>query len=240
MIVAAHQPNFLPWLGFFHKMMKADLFVLVDHVQFERQNYQNRTRIKAPDGPRWITVPVRQGSRSERIVDKLVDNSRDGRHRWGRTMALTIQHSYRSAAFYGCHAAFLSEVFESRWERLVDLNIRLIEFCRDALDIRTPIIRSSELDIAGAKSDMVLDLCRKVGADVYLSGDGGSKGYLDAETFGAAGVRIEWQGFSHPRYAQVPTGGEFVDRLSALDLLLNCGPRSGDILRGSVPEAVCA
>src|SRR5207237_5691820 len=84
MIVSAHQPNFMPWLGFFDKMRKADLFVLVDHVQFERQNYQNRTRIKTGEGPRWLTVPVNQRSRNELILEKTIDNSRDGRLRWGR------------------------------------------------------------------------------------------------------------------------------------------------------------
>ena len=239
MIVAAHQLNFLPWLGFFDKMLKADLFVLVDHVQFERQNFQNRTRIKTGEGARWITVPVRQNSRSERIIDKVIDNSRDGRHRWGRAMLMTVKYAYQSAPFFDDHAGFLAEVFDGRWERLVDLNIRLIEFCREALGIRTPMIRSSELKIEGAKSGMVLDLCRRVGADTYLAGMGGSKGYLDIDAFEKAGIRVVWQEFDHPRYKQVPFGAGFVEKLSTVDLLLNCGPQSGALLRKTpAPEAL--
>src|SRR5579885_3238047 len=96
MLIAAHQPNFMPWLGYFDKMNKADLFVSVDHVQYERQSFQSRTRVKTGEGARWITVPVIQESRDERIADKRIDNSRDGRFRWGRKMFLTLKYSYQS------------------------------------------------------------------------------------------------------------------------------------------------
>ena len=172
MIVAAHQPNFLPWLGYFDKMRKADVFVSVDHVQMERQSYQNRTRIKTGEGPRWITVPVIQDSRDELIMDKRIDNSRTGRFRWGRKMALTLKYAYQSAGHYGAYAPALTEMFDGHWDRLGDLNHGLIEFCRAALQIATPMVKSSELKITGAKSDMVLNLCRELKADTYLSGGG--------------------------------------------------------------------
>jgi hypothetical protein len=238
MIVAAHQPNFIPWLGYFDKMQKADLFVSVDHVQMARQSFQNRTMIKTGEGPRWITVPVVQDSRDERIVDKRIDHSRDGRFCWSRKMLLTLQYAYQAAPYFRAHSAELTQVLEAPWDRLEELNRTLIEFCRDALDIRTPMLRSSELKIAGAKSDMVLNLCREVGADVYLAGAGASKGYLDVEAFERAGIRVVWQDFAHPRYAQQHSRGEFVEKLSALDLIFNCGPLGAQFFaKPSAPPA---
>jgi hypothetical protein len=228
MIVAAHQPNFIPWLGYFDKMRKADLFVSVDHVQMERQSYQNRTSIKTGEGSRFITVPVVQDSRDERIVDKRIDNSRDGRFRWSRKMLLTLKYAYQSAPHFSAHEAALAEIFETRWERLEELNHRLIEACRGALGIRTPMLRSSQMKISGAKSDMVLNMCREVGADVYLAGAGASKGYLDVAAFERAGIRVVWQDFQHPRYRQFPSSDVFIEKLSAIDLIFNCGPQSAE------------
>lgn len=236
MIVAAHQPNFLPWLGYFDKMRKADLFVSVDHVQFERQGFQTRTRVRGGEGPRWITVPVVQESRDERIMDKRVDNSRCGRSRWGRKMLLTLKYAYQGTPHFAALEPALLKILDERWELLSDLNHALIELCRKALDVRTPMLKSSELGVRGARSEMVLDLCRKAGADVYLAGGGASRRYLDLAAFEKAGIRVEWQEFAHPRYPQRPAGGEFVEKLSALDLVFNCGPDAGRILRGARAE----
>src|ERR1041385_3716341 len=143
MIVAAHQPNFLPWLGFFDRIRKADLFVLADHVQFERQNYQNRTLVNTWQGPRWLIVPVFQRSRSERIVDKLIDE-RPGDKHWGRRAYLTLEFSYGRAPYFRDYAPTLQEILMARWDKLVELNLTLLDFCLDALEIRTPLVRSSE------------------------------------------------------------------------------------------------
>src|SRR6185295_10483326 len=97
MIVAIHQPHFLPWQGYFERMQKADVFILLDHVQFERQNYQNRVMIKTGEGPRWITVPVFQASQQERIVDKVIDNHNVGRLRWGHKIYQTLLYAYQGA-----------------------------------------------------------------------------------------------------------------------------------------------
>lgn len=234
MIVAAHQPNFAPWLGFFDRMRKADMFILVDHVQFERQNYQNRTKVKTGEGPRWLTVPVRQQSRAELIRDKAIDNAKTGRLRWGRKAFLSLQYSYQAAPYFKEYAPALLDLFDRQWDRLLDLNLALLEICRDAFDIRTPLIRSSDLAVTGTKSDMVLQLCRAVGADVYLAGMGGSRGYLDVAEFERAGIRVVWQDFRHPRYRQHPKEDCFIEGVSALDSLFNCGPRGKSILRGEV------
>ena len=229
MIVAAHQPHFLPWLGYFDRMRRADLFVLLDHVQFERQNFQNRTRILTHQGTRWLTVPVVQRSRAERIVEKRIDD-RDGR--WAQRLAGTLQFSYGRAPWFREYAPEIVRILESPGTHLVDLNIRLTEILRDVLEIRTPMIRSSGLELAGQRSELVLNLCRAVGATTYLSGRGASRAYLDTEAFRRAGITLEWQEFRHPVYPQVPSRGDFAPNLSAVDLLFQCGPRSAAILRG--------
>lgn len=238
MIVAAHQPNFMPWFGYFDKMQKADLFVSVDHVQMERQSYQNRTRIKTGSGSQWVTVPVIQGSRDELIMHKRIDNSREGRSCWSRKMLLTLKYAYQSAPYFGAWEPALAEILETRWDRLTALNERLIELCRKAMGIRTPMVNSSILKITGLKSEMVLNLCREVGADVYLAGSGASKGYLDLAAFERAGIRVVWQQFEHPRYAQYPAADIFTEKLSALDLIFNCGPQCADYLRKPAAERV--
>jgi hypothetical protein len=235
MRVAIHQPHFLPWLGYLHRMAQADLFVLLDHVQFERRNYQNRTMIRMNDEARWLTVPVMQRSQKERIVDKEVDNRLDGAKQWARNHFTTLRHAYRRAAFFTTYSAAFKQLFETRWQRLVDLNQAGLELLRDAFAIRTPLVRSTELAVEGARGDLILGICRAVGADTLIAGSGGSRGYLDVEAFARAGVRIEYHDFRHPEYPQwqaVPGAVPFLRGLSAIDMLFNCGPQSRSLLLG--------
>jgi hypothetical protein len=229
MIVTVHQPHYLPWLGYLHRMAAADLFILLDHVQFERGNYQNRTQILMNGAPRWLSVPVVQRSQKERITQKEVDNRGEGPRWWSQIHLQTLRHAYREAACVNVYVRELRRIFESRWDRLVDLNAAALEFLRAALGIRTPLVRSSELGVDGAKSELILNLCRAVGADTLLAGLGGSRNYLDAATFAEAGVGIAHQSFKHPVYPQCG-GGPFVPGLSAVDLLFNCGDASRELL----------
>ena len=227
MIVAIHQPHYLPWLGYLHRMAQVDLFIVLDHVQFERRNHQNRSQIRLDGQARWLSVPVAQRSQNERIIDKLVDNA-DPRP-WGPIHFATLRHAYREAEHFKPYAAGLRALLEARWERLVDLDRATLELMRDAFEIRTPLVRSSELAAEGTKSDLILNLCREVGADRLLAGFGGSRRYLDAESFARQGVRVEWHQFTHPEYRQCGPQ-PFIPGLAALDLLFNCGPRSRAIL----------
>ncbi len=230
MLVAIHQPNFLPWLGYFDRMVQADLFVLLDHVQFERRNYQNRMQIRLEDEARWLTVPVVQVSQKERIVEKQVDNSeRPGNRWWGPNSFATLRYAYRKSKYFELYAPRLREIFETRWEKLVDLNIATLEFAREALEIRTPMVRSSTLAVQGQRSGLLLDICQKVGASAFLGGMGGSRGYLDHAAFAAARMGVKWQDFKHPAYPQCGVA-PFIPGLSVLDLLFNCGPESRDIV----------
>ncbi|MEA3195192.1 MAG: hypothetical protein QOD26_3525 [Betaproteobacteria bacterium] len=236
MIVTVHQPHFTPWLGYLHRMAQAELFIVLDHVQFERGNYQNRTMIRMNGEPRWLTVPVVQRSQKELIVEKQIDQTlADTPRWWSMAHFQTIRQAYREARFIGEYAPALRRIFETRWTRLVDLNAAMLEFLRDAFAIRTQIVRSSELSPHGAKSELILNLCREVGAHTLLVGLGGSRDYLDKAAFESAGVRLAYQEFTHPVYPQCGAA-PFAKGLSSLDLLLNCGPDSRRLLLGEAKE----
>ena len=232
LIVTVHQPHYMPWLGYLHRMARADLFIVLDHVQFERGNYQNRTMIRVNGEPRWLTVPVVQRSQKERIAEKQIDNALAGTPRWWSSAHFqTIRHAYREAPFGARYLPELRRILETRWERVVELDAAMLDFLRGAYGVTTKVLRSSELNVAGAKSELILNLCRAVGADTLLAGLGGSRAYLDKAEFERQGVRIVYQEFSHPKHAQCGAA-PFSPGLSSLDMLLNCGPHSGALLLG--------
>ncbi len=237
MLVAIHQPTFVPWLGYFDRMLRSDLFVILDHVQFERRNYQNRALIRLEDEAKWLTVPVVQLSQKEKIIDKMVDNPEDltGSRWWGPNSFATLKYAYRKSKHFDDYAPRLREIFHARWDKLIDLNMATLEFLREALEIRTPMVRSSTLTVQGQRSELLLDICKTVGATAFHGGMGGSREYLDKAAFDEAGMGVVWQEFKHPVYPQC---GEapFTKGLSALDVLFNCGPRSAEILRECAPR----
>jgi len=230
MLVAIHQPHFVPWLGYLDRMARADLFIVLDHVQFERRNYQNRTMIRLEDESRWLTVPVVQVSQKERIVEKQVDNTETGSRAWGPTHFKTLKYAYRKAAFFDHYAPRLREILEARWDRLVDLDLAMLDFLRESFEIRTPLKRSSEMKGEGARSALLLNLCKEIGPRcTFFGGLGGSRHYLDHDAFKAEGVGVQWQEFRHPTYEQCGDG-PFIPGLMSLDLLFNRGPEGRDLL----------
>jgi hypothetical protein len=228
MLVAIHQPLYFPWLGYLDRMAKSSLFVVLDHVQFERRNYQNRASILLEGEPRWLTVPVVQVSQKEKILEKMVDNSAEGSREWGPNHFKTLRYAYRKAPHFERYAPRLREILEARWDRLLDLDLATMEFLREELQIRTPMKLSSQMQPEGARSDLLLNICRSLGPDsTFLGGMGGSRHYLDKEAFAAAGVGVQWQDLKHPVYPQCG-GGEFKPGLTALDLLFNVGPEAAE------------
>jgi hypothetical protein len=228
MIISAHQPSYLPWLGYLDKMAKADLFVLMDDLQYEAQNFQNRQRIKLASGPTWLTVPLVAGAQAERICDKRIDNSGSVRQHWQRRHWRSIEVAYARAPFFGRYAHELHAIFFQPWGSLLALDLYVLDLARRWLGIETPVVRSSELGLAGEKTDRFIDLCKKLGARAYLTGKGGSTGYLDVERMGRAGIGVIWQEFDHPVYPQ--RHGAFTSHLAFLDLVLNCGEVARDVL----------
>ena len=240
MIVAAHQPHYLPWLGYLDKLAKADLFVVMDDLQYEAQNYQNRQRMKVQAGAMWLTVPLERGSQADRICDKRIDNLGNAKQHWQRRTWLTLEHTYRRAAYWARFAPALHDVYTRPWDTLLELDLHMLDLARDWFGITTPVIRSSTLALVGHKTDRLIDLCKKVGARAYLSGGGGSTDYLDVEQMGRSGIGVIWQHFRHPIYTQRYAAAGFCSHLGFLDLLLNCGDASRDILFEQSHPARCS
>lgn len=227
--VAIHQPHYLPWLGLIDKIDRSDRFVVLDTVQFERRGWQNRNYVAGRGDPILLTVPVTQGHRTDRIVDKYIDNT----HKWRRKHYTALsEHCYRNAPYWDDYAEEIARLYENEWKRVADLAMATTRMLLRGFGITTPLLRASELgDLPGAKSELLAQICARTGADTLVSGSG-SKDYLDPEILRGHGVGIEWQDFHHPVYRQHARGhGDFVPRLSALDLLLNAGPDALHVLR---------
>ncbi len=223
MIVAIHQPEHLPWLGFFHKMALCDLYVVLDSVQFTKNNYQNRNRLIGQDGlVFWSTVPIRMvGHTEKRIADMELDNAQPWQRKtWGR-----IVEAYRRHPYFNALAPELELIFMGGHKRLVDFNLDLIEYFRHQLGIGVPMVRSSSMVVDGKRSELLLSICKSLGADTYLSGPSG-RNYLEIDFFVASGVAIDYHVFEHPIYS----APNFQPYLSTLDLLFNHGPKSREIL----------
>lgn len=226
MRVAVHQPHYLPWLGYFDKMEQVDCFVILDDVQFEKNAWQNRNRIKTASGWQWLSVPVRH--RFPQIISEVrVDNAVS----WSRKHLHAVIVHYAGTPFFQVYRPFLEELYCRQWRLLVDLSLATIAYLADALTIRTKTLLASSLGLRGPQgpTDRLVAICRALGADTYLSGTGATT-YLDIARFEAAGVRVLFQAFECPPYPQ--RFGGFVPNLSVLDLLLNCGGRSLEVLKG--------
>jgi hypothetical protein len=229
MIVSIAQPAYLPWPGYFDRIARSDLHIVLDSVPIQRGNrdrFTNRNRIRTPAGSQWLTVPVRKpGGEQPLITEVMVDDSQrwQARH-WGALIA-----NYGQAASWGEHADWFEAFYRRPWVRLVDALECSTAYLLEVLGVGTRCIASSGLTAAGAKSDYILALCQEVAADVYLSGPLG-RGYLDASAFERAGISIEYHDYAAPTYVQAFPG--FVANLSAVDLIANHGARSRSILWG--------
>ncbi len=223
MIAAIHQPQFMPWLGYFDKMDQADCFILLDNVQYKKNEWQNRNRIKGSQGPQWLTVPV-QFQFPALITEVAINPSEP----WRRKHLQGLKANYARAPHWAEYEAAFEAFYASEWDGLAAVNRASVEFLRGALDIETPLALASEMEVSNEPTQRLIDICKAVGADTYLAGVDG-KSYMDLDLFAAAQLEIAVQNYESPTYPQLH--GEFVSHLSALDLLLNCGPDSGKILR---------
>ncbi len=228
-VVAIHQPNYLPWLGYFFKITQCDVFVFLDNVQYEKRGFTNRNRIKTPQGPLWLTVDVlTRGSYYQTVREVRIAEGEFWRDRhWA-----SLTHNYVKAPCFAEYAPHFSVVYGAHWEYLADLNVTLIEDVCRILGIQgVEFRRASELQVSGSKSELLAAICREVGGDTYISPSaGGSRSYMEPEPFERAGVKVRYFDFVHPVYRQVR--GEFCPNMSVVDLLFNEGSRSLAILKG--------
>ena len=223
MICAIHQPQYLPWLGYFDKMDQADVFVFLDDTQFKKNEWQNRNRIKTGQGWQWLTVPVIHHLGQE-IREVQINNS----IRWRHKHTQSLRQNYGKAPHFDRYWPFFEETFQRQWTSLSELNVYVATGIARELGIDTTVAVSSELGKQGEATEALIAICRKVGADVYLSGQGG-RGYVEAKRFEEEGIVLRYQEYEHPVYPQ--RFGEFVPRLSVIDLLFNAGPESLDMIR---------
>jgi len=225
MIVGIHQPNFLPWLGYFYKMVRSDRFVLLDTVAFAKGSYTNRVKIKGATGAAWLTVPVlTSGKLGQPIRETMCSPTVD----WRAKIVRTLETNYRGCPHYAAYGPDICRIISACGDNLAELNIALIQHLAGLLDIHTPMVRSSELQAQGKAAELLIAICKELGADTYLSGSGGAN-YQDEQDFAAAGLKLIYTNYQHPTYAQ--PFGDFVGGLSVVDLLFNCGSDSAAILR---------
>lgn len=223
MIVAIHQPHYLPWLGYMDKLDRADAFVILDTVQFVRREYQNRNRIRTADGSTWLTVPVK-GSYQAQLQDITIDNEKD----WGRKHLQTLKLNYSRAPYFIEHLPFFIDTYAKRWEKLLPLCLHILDYLKEAFGITTPLHLASDLSAREEPTARLIDLCRALGADTYLSG-GGGKNYMDLEMFQEAQIAVEFQDFNHPVYPQCFE--PFEPAMASIDMLFNCGREGFELIK---------
>jgi len=230
MILTAHQPSYLPWLGLFHKVSLADEFVHLDVVQYQPEEFNNRNRIKTSRGSKWLSVPVlRRGYLNKAIIDIQINNKLP----WARKHWKTIKQEYGKALYFDKYASFFESVYSRDWNMLVDLDENIFRWLLETLGIEIKWHRASDYKFGGRKQDLILDLCDKFGADTFLFGSLG-KDYVDVEKFERAGISVVFQDYKHPTYPQ--RHGEFLPNMSIVDLLFNCGDASYEILMSNTAD----
>ncbi len=228
MLVAIHQPNFLPWLGYFDKIARADRFVILDSVplQLTGGNYTNRVKMIVSGKPAWITMPLRRGHEARNRIDQAEYVGDAGTR---RKIVRSIAQSYAKAPFFSSVMPLVERVMGRETASLVEFNLAGIYAVAEALGLRTDhIVRSSAMAVEGHSNELLAQIVRAAGGQTYLAGQGAG-GYQDDSIFAANGVTVSYQGYAHPVYRQGSVD-EFVPGLSAIDALMNCGPEAASMI----------
>lgn len=224
MILTAHQPVYLPWLGLFHKIAISDVYCYFDDVQYLSSDWNNRNKIKIQDCGRWLTVPVlRHGYLCKTIKEMKINNTVD----WRKKHWMSIYLNYKKAPYFDDYAGFFEDTYKKEWQYLSDLNEYMLKWFLKVLNINVKYYKASELDLKGKKSDLVLYMCQKLKADTYVFGALG-KDYANERDFKKNNVKVYFQNYQHPIYQQLR--GDFLPYMSIVDLLFNCGDKSAEIV----------
>jgi hypothetical protein len=224
LIVAIHQPNYIPWLGFFYKIAKSDIFIFLDDVQYTKNSFINRNKIKTSQGSIWLTLPVRNKGRFGQLIREVELNESVP---WRKKHIKTLEANYSRSIYFLKYYDSIKNLYDISNGSLSILNITFIKYICAELGIKTKFINASEMKISGTSTNRLVDICMQLGADTYFSGFGGSK-YQEEEIFNKYGIKLQYSDFIHPVYTQL--WGEFIPNLSIFDLLFNCGERSLEIL----------
>ena len=241
MLITGHQPNYLPYIGFFHKVSLADTLVIVDVVQYVKRGpfgWINRNRIRTPQGWIWLTVPVKtKGKFHQSIMETEIDNSTP----WARKHLKSIERNYQNTPYFHKYFDFLQEIYNKQWLLLADLNEAIIRYVLEQLGIKIGIIKASQLELDyklpdadnkndSSATDLIIQMCRKLNSDSYLHGKHGQD-YLDQPMLKESNIVSYFQEFQHPVYKQQYE--PFMPEMSIIDLLFSRGDKSMEIIRQS-------
>lgn len=213
--VVIHQPDFIPYIGFFQRFLSADLFVIQDGVQFSKRGWTHRDKIKTPAGEEWITLNLQKHPHTTSINHIHLSSNN-----WKKDHLKKIKENYQKSPFFDEIFPLIGGLYDHPLGLMVDFNVKTIELLMDLFDVRLPYVFGSQLKARGKSNELLIDQLREVGASHYLSGLG-ARDYMEPEKFTQAGIEVVWQNFVHPVYPQ--QFGSFVPYLSSIDLLFNCG-----------------
>jgi hypothetical protein len=232
MIISANQPYFSPFPGFFFKACLADALIILDEVQFSQgTTWISRNRFKNDQGAWWMTIPVWKKGLGKQNINR-VRICYEGR--WPHKHLASLKSAYGKAPYLQDHLGFLEELLAMRNERLIDLNLAIIRYCMDCLQINTRLVLLSELGVQERGAPLLIQLCKALGASAFLAQSQAIK-YLDKDLFRQKGIELRFFRYLPPTYPQL--WGDFLANLSTLDLLCNCGPKAREILLGQQPGA---
>lgn len=225
MIVSINQPAYLPWLGYFERIATSDLHIVLDQVQFEKNSFTNRNKVRTKEGSTWLTVPLATKGRFGGMAINTLEFAAN--EPWQKKHWATLRMNYARAPFFPAYAPAYEALYARTFAGFMPMVRAFLEQNLHDLGIATPLRHGSEMNATGAKSELVLNLCRAAGATSYVSGAHG-RDYLDEASFEAAGIAVQYQDYGHPTYAQCQPG--FVPFMGVLDLIFNHGPASLDVL----------
>ena len=226
MKIAIHQANYFPYPGFFHKINQADVFVIQDGVKFVNRT-TNRNKIISSSGYTWINVPIKKGHQSLPIMDVKINNEIS----WRKINYKKICAGYNKAKFFHLYKDYFENLYNKEWKNIFDLNFETIKQVLSWLEIKVKIVIESELGVSGQSTERLVNVCKKLGADTYISGIGGKR-YLDEKLFEKNKIILKYQNYNPIRYLQ-HTSKSFISNLSIIDLLANVGSKSGKLLKES-------
>jgi hypothetical protein len=223
-VVAIHQPQYLPWLGYFDKLDRADVFCLLDTVQYKKNEFQNRNRIKTSQGWQWLTVPVTYRF-PQRIGEVGLNQTVD----WQRKHLQALRIHYGKAPYFETYIERFEKFYQESQKLLVEVNVGCIQLLLELLGLERKLVLASTLAVRTEDPTLrLVEICQALGGDTYLSGKDGAK-YMDLDTFHRHQIDLVLQEFHHPEYSQCY--GPFEPNLSIVDLLFNCGPESVATIR---------
>jgi hypothetical protein len=228
MIVSIHQPNFIPWLGYFYKIYKSDVFVILDNVQFTKNGFTNRNRIKTPQGENWLTFPVIQSGKFGQDITNCVIFHKD---QSARKIVNSVLANYKKSTYFDKYFTEFSDIIHRDTDKLCAINTELVHWILRELDIHTKVVKASELkSLEGESTERLVSICSELEATKYLAGLGAKK-YQNDELFEQRGIELIHSPFKYPEYKQLWNG--FIPNLSILDVIFNYGPDARQLLLNS-------